>query len=119
MTKQEVVEIDWADLPARILMLGGFVLSLILLIWVSLAIAQYPAIALRLAPSGSALDIQPSIRLMLLPVLNVFFYLADLLLGLFFYRRVDYRSLAYLLWGAGSLTPLLFIGAVFFLLRAS
>jgi hypothetical protein len=110
---------SWADLPARILMLTGFVLSLVLLIWVSLVIPQYPAIALRLAPSGSALDIQPSIRLMLLPVLNIFFYLADLLLGLFFYRRVDYRSLAYLIWGAGSLTPLLFMGAVFYLLRAS
>ncbi len=110
---------SWADRPARFLMLGGGLLSLALLGWVSLAIPQYPEIALHLAPGGAALDRQPSIRLMLLPVVNGAFVLADLLLGLFFYRRREYRLLAYLLWGAGVLTPLLFLGAVFFLLRAS
>jgi hypothetical protein len=114
-----LVSHSWSELPARILMLAGALLSLILLAWVSLAIPQYPEIAMRLTPSGSALDTQPAFRLMLLPVVNAFFFLADLLLGLFFFRRAERRPLAFLLWVTGSLTPILFMGAVFLLLRAS
>lgn len=110
---------SWADLPARFLILSSLLLSLALLAWVSLAVPQHPEIALRLTSSGSAVEYQPSIQLMLLPVLNTFFVLADVLLGLFFYRRSDFKPLAYLMWGTASLTPLLFMGAVFFLLRAS
>lgn len=110
---------SWSDIPARAMILINFLLSLVLLMWVSLAVSQHAEIALRLSPGGSALEYQPAIRLMLLPVINAFFVLVDLLLGLFFYRRSEYRPLAYLLWGAGSLTPLLFLGAVYFLLRAS
>ena len=110
---------SWSDIPARALILINFLLSLILLMWVSLAVSQHSEIALRLSPSGSAMEYQPAIRLMLLPVINAFFVLVDLLLGLFFYRRPEYKPLAYLLWGAGSLTPLLFLGAVYLLLRAS
>lgn len=114
-----VISRSWSDVPARFMMLGGAILSIILLGWVSLAIPQRPEIALRLAPSGSAVEYQPSFRLMLLPLVNAFFYLTDLFLGLFFYRRAGYRTLAYLLWSAGSLTAFLFLGAVYYLLRAS
>jgi hypothetical protein len=110
---------SWADLPARFLILSGLLLSLALLVWVSLAVPRHPEIALRLTQTGSALEYQPSIQLMLLPVLNAFFVLADVLLGLFCYRRSDFKPLAYLIWGTASLTPLLFLGAVLFLLRAS
>jgi hypothetical protein len=55
---------------------------------------------------------------MLLPVLNTFIFLADLLLGLFFYRRTEAQPLAYLLWGSSILTALLFIAAVIFILSA-
>jgi hypothetical protein len=70
---------------------------------------------------------------MLLPLLSLFFFLVDLLLGLFFYRRdgdyaptIALRSgsnlplghvLAYLLWSSQVLTGLVFIFALFFLLR--
>jgi hypothetical protein len=82
------------------------------------------------------------VRLLLLPVVNALFVLANLLLGLFFFRRGEARSadnlpeeerpklttnplkpgggkvLAYLLWGGGVLTPFLFLAAVYFILRA-
>jgi hypothetical protein len=110
---------SWEDLPARFTILSGLLLSLALLAWVSLTVPHYLHIALRLAPSGSAVEYQPSIQLMLLPVVNTFFVLADVLLGLFFYRRSDFRFLSYLIWGTAILTPMLFLAAVLFLLRAS
>jgi hypothetical protein len=110
---------SWTDLPARTWMIGGLLLSLVLLAWVSLVVPQRVEIPLRLTSAGVALEYQPAIRLMLLPVLNAFFVLADLVLGMFFYRRSEEKLFAYLLWGAGWLSPLLFLSAVFFLLRAS
>jgi hypothetical protein len=110
---------SWADRPARILLLSSTILALGLIIWVSLSIPNHPMTALRLNPDGSAVELVPGIRLLLLPLLNSFFFIADLLLGLFFYRRADTQSLGYLMWASSVLTSLLFIGAVFFILQAT
>lgn len=110
---------SWADRPGRILLISSALLTLSLIIWVSLSIPGHPMVSLRLNPGGAAPELVPGIRLLLLPVLNTFFFIADLLLGLFFYRRADTRSLAYLMWASSSLTSLLFMGAVFFILRAT
>jgi hypothetical protein len=59
------------------------------------------------------------LRLLLLPVINTFFVLADLSMGLFFFRREESQPFSYLLWGSGVLTPLLFLIAVFSILRLS
>lgn len=108
----------WASRPARFLLLGGITLSLILLAVVSLAIPSNETISLGFNPDGSPTDQVPAVRLLLLPLLNGFFYLSDLLLGLFFYRRIGQQVLAYLLWGCGALTALLFLGAVYYILMA-
>jgi hypothetical protein len=110
---------SWADLPARILLISSTVLMLGLIIWVSLSIPNHPMTALRLNPDGSSVELVPGIRLLLLPVLNTFFFIADLLLGLFFYRRADTQSLGYLMWASSALTSLLFLGAVIFILQAT
>jgi hypothetical protein len=110
---------SWSDLPARFLMLGGMLFSLALLIWVSLVIPGHPQIVLRIESGGAALEYQPGVQLMLLPVLNGLFFFCDFLLGLFYYRRSANKLLAYLMWSTGLLTPLLFMGAVAFILRAS
>jgi hypothetical protein len=109
---------SWADRPARILLIGSTILAIGLIIWVSLSIPAHPAISLRLNSEGSPIEPVPGIRLLLLPVLNTFFFIADLLLGLFFYRRTDTKSLAYLMWAGSILTSLLFTGAVYFILQA-
>jgi hypothetical protein len=110
---------SWADRPARILLITSAVLAIGLILWVSLSIPDHPFISLRLASDGSAVEPVPGIRLLLLPVLNTFFFIIDLLLGLFFYRREDTKSLAYLMWSGSILTSLLFAGAVYFILRAA
>jgi hypothetical protein len=94
-------------------------LAIGLILWVSLSIPSHPQISLRLNTDGSPVEPVPGIRLLLLPVLNTFFYITDLLLGLFFYRRSDTRSLAYLMWTGSILTSILFAGAVYFILHAA
>jgi hypothetical protein len=102
---------------ARFLLIANIVLSLILIVWVSLAIYSRSQVHLGFLPDGSPGFIVPAVRLMLIPVLNTFFCLVSILLGLLFFRRDESQPLSYLLWGGGILTPLLFMIAVFFNLR--
>ncbi|OGN98509.1 MAG: hypothetical protein A2Z71_08945 [Chloroflexi bacterium RBG_13_50_21] len=110
---------SWADRPARILLITSALLALGLILWVSLSIPSHPQIILRLNTYGSPVDLVPGIRLLLLPVLNTFFFITDLLLGLFFYRRADTKSLGYLMWASSALTSLLFYGGVYYILQAT
>jgi hypothetical protein len=108
----------WRSRLARLQLLLGAGLSLALLVWVSLAIPGRSQIHLGFSPSGMSGDLAPAVRLLLLPVLNTFFFLSDLLLGLFLYRREESQTYAYLLWGSGALTALLFLFAAGFILGA-
>ena len=112
----------WSDLPARYLVLSSLLLSLALLIWVSLVaptrvhVLLRPVIDQTVPPAPD--EYVPALQLLLLPVLNSFIFVANLLLGLFFYRRDENRVLAYLLWSGGMVTPVLFLVAVHFILQA-
>jgi hypothetical protein len=114
----------WASPLARYLLLGGLALSLLLLGWVSLSIPGHQTISLGFTPEGLTGDPVPAVQLLLLPVLNSFFFLADVLAGLFFFRYEEgpdvnlHRPLAFVLWGSGALTALLFLCAVFFILSS-
>jgi hypothetical protein len=110
---------SWADQPARALILTSAIFAVGLILLVSLTIPSHPFTALRLNPDGTPVELVPGIRILLLPVMNTFFFIADLLLGWFFYRREDTRSLGYLMWASSVLTSLLFSGAVFFILRVT
>jgi hypothetical protein len=109
----------WRSAPARVLLLGGGVLSMILLVWVSLAIPGRAEVVFGYRPQGPGGDIVPAVQLLLLPILNTFFFLSDFFLGLFYFRKEESRSIGYLFWSAGALTPLLFLLAVWFILQAS
>lgn len=109
----------WRSAPARALLVSGLLLSLALLIWVSLAIPGRSQVIFGFRPDGQSGDAVPAARLLLLPILNTFFFLSDLFLGLFYFRNEDGQPLAYLVWGAGALTSLLFLIAVWFILQAS
>lgn len=106
----------WTDRLARALLLAGAGLAFALLIIVSFAIPTSDTISLGFGPQGGQRDPVPSVQLLLLPVLNAFFFLVDLLLGMLLYRRGYSQLLAYLLWGSGVLTGLLFLVAVLFIL---
>ncbi|GAB4579869.1 MAG: hypothetical protein Fur0022_26080 [Anaerolineales bacterium] len=100
-----VVGSVWATPAARNTLLAGFLLSLALLIWTTLTF-----------PSPTPTPIAQT-QIFLLPLVNIVFFLVNLLLGLFFFRTPQSQPLAYLLWGASVLTSLLFIGAFYALLN--
>jgi hypothetical protein len=105
------------DVNGLALLLAGLALSLGLLTWVGMSVRTRESITWQ-TPSTRIVDPVPAVRLFLLPVLNAVFFTADLLLGLFFYRRVETQVASYLLWGVSVLTAILFLGAAFFILRA-
>jgi hypothetical protein len=108
----------WLSSPARYLLLSGLLVSLILLILVSLSVPSRAAISLGFNSDGMPSEGSPSVYLLLLPVLNTLFYMAEGLFGLYFFRSDETRTLAYLLWGSGLFTSILFLIAALFILGA-
>ncbi len=105
------------DIKGLALLAAGLALSLGLLTWVGMSVHSRTLITWQ-TPSTRAIEPVPAVRLYLLPVLNAVFFTANTLLGLFFYRRIETQVASYLLWGVSVLTAVLFLGAVFFILRA-
>jgi hypothetical protein len=105
------------DRRALALLLGGLALSLGLFTWVGMDVRTRPTITWQ-APTAQAAEPVPAVRLFLLPVLNSVIFITNTLLGLFFYRRNETQVAAYLLWGVGLVTAGLFLGAVYFILKA-
>jgi hypothetical protein len=117
---QVLISRSWADRWTRILLVAGLLLALALLVWVSLEVPNHAQIALHISASGaSAEDLVPGIQLMLLPVLNMAFFAADLVLGLYFYRHPETQPLAYLVWGGSVLASVLLLLAVYYILGAA
>ena len=117
---QVLISRSWADRWTRILLVAGLLLALALLVWVSLEVPKHAQIALHISASrASAEDLVPGIQLMLLPVLNMAFFAADLVLGLYFYRHPETQPLAYLVWGGSVLASVLFLLAVYYILGAA
>jgi hypothetical protein len=86
----------WADRITRALLAAGFVLNLLLLVGTSLLLGVRPASAQLL---------------LLLPILGAFIYVVDLATGLFFYRRVHQRLIAYMVWASAPVTAALLVVA--------
>jgi hypothetical protein len=133
----------WRTPIARALLLVGLLLNLALLAVVTVAIPARTEIILGSLETGEP---APAIRLMMLPMISVFFYLLNLFLGLFFFRLEGRQPelaaeesggqerggeapsgwshtpapsgpiLAYLLWGASVVTALFFMAAVAYIL---
>lgn len=95
----------WDDRLARLLILGGLGVGLVLLGVVAIAVPGLDMIAWTTAGSTA-----PGERLLLLPVLDGMIWLFNLVFGLFLFRKGgDQRIAAYLLWGSGALTGLLLL----------
>ena len=106
----------WDDRPARVFLIAGLILTLILFTQVSLIVPSAPAISLGFDALGNPQPPVPSRQLLLLPVLGIFAYVADLVGGMFFYRRPEQKPVAFLLWISSAFTPLMLILAVLFLI---
>jgi len=95
----------WEDRLARGLILTGLGVGLVLIAVVGFAVPNLDAITWT-TPGSTA----PAERLLLLPVLDGFLWLLDLVFGLFLYRRGDDMGIAaYLLWGSAGVTGLLLL----------
>jgi len=117
----------WRNRAARLLLACGLIGSLALLTWVSLMIPTLSEVTLGYAAEEAA----PPAFLLLLPLINSFFFLVDALGGLYFYRRSLQplptanlptppspspagKLYAYLLWGCSLLTTVFFYFAISF-----
>jgi hypothetical protein len=109
----------WQDAITRALLLVTLIFSLALFIWVGLAIPTVDAVSLGFSAVGLPLEPVSPAQLFLLPTVNILLVSANYLLSMFFYRRSADHPMVYWLWSVNALTSLLFLLAVFFILKAS
>jgi hypothetical protein len=108
----------WQSALVRYLWISGLLLNIGLFVWVSLAIPGLSSVSLGYTPYGKPQPGVPGLRLILLPILSIFFFLIGWISGLFFYRTRRQRTLAMIVWASGSMMTLLFLIAILFLLTA-
>jgi hypothetical protein len=104
-----VVTQAWNSGLARYLWITTLFLNIALFIWASLIIPSTPQVIL-----GQSLESVPSSQLILFPVSSLLLSVAGWIAGLYFYRWERERVLAFIVWGSGTLTSLLFLLAVLF-----
>ncbi len=105
----------WESPLVRFMWVSGLILNIGLVIWVGLLIPSLGQISLGFSPFGAPLEPAPSIRLILLPLLSGLLFIAGWGMGLYFYRWDMQRMLANIIWISGTLSALLFLIAVLFI----
>jgi hypothetical protein len=110
-----VVTRAWESGLARFLWLTGLFLNLGLFVWASLVIPSTPRVALGPQFAGSTLETVPSSQLIIFPVASLLLAATGWIAGLYFYRWDRERVLAFIVWGSSTLTSLLFLLAVLFI----
>ena len=106
----------WESGLARYLWLSGLFLNIGLFIWTSLIIPSTPRVALGPQFIGSALETVSSSQLIIFPLASLLLSMGGWIAGLYFYRWEKERVLAFIVWGSGTLTSLLFLLAVLFVI---
>lgn len=100
----------WKDKLARLLILLGLVLAVILFVFVVLTIPEQGSILWFDGESA------PSERMYLLPILNGLIWLGDFLVGAFAFRRGgEFRFASYMLWFSSCFTGIMLFIAILFL----
>jgi hypothetical protein len=110
-----VVAQAWGSSLARYLWFSALFLNLGLFIWASLIIPFTPLVALGPQFAGSEFETVASTQLILFPLASLLLSVAGWVAGLYFYRWDRERVLAFIVWGSGTLTSLLFLLAVLFI----
>lgn len=109
----------WQNSITRVLLLATLIFSLALFVWVGLAIPSLEAVPLGFSIDGLPLPPVSPAQLFLLPTINILLLAANYLLSLYFFRRQANHPMVYWLWSVNAVTALLFLLAVYFILRAS
>lgn len=104
----------WEQKRVRQLLLSGAGLAIGLLFLVGLLAPSLEQVSLGFAADGAALAPVAGVQLFLLPALNLFFYMGNLMLGLLFYREPQGENYSTLLWGSSLVASVLFLGAILF-----
>ena len=114
-----VISQAWANKVTRYLWIAGIILNAGLLIWVSYLVPRLSSVPLGFISPGVPRNYVPSIQLFLVPIISSLFFLTNWLAGIYFYRRSSSRTLAFLTWGFGVFSTILFILATLFIIISS
>jgi hypothetical protein len=107
----------WNDVRARILVLSGIAVSLLLFGYLALQANTLPeSVPFGFDPLGNPDPFAPPGRLLILPMIGVFCWFLDLLTGAWVYRSNDDRHLAYAIWTTSLIVSGLLWGATLHLL---
>lgn len=109
----------WESPAARFLWMSGLFLNLGLIAWVGFLIPALSQIPFGFDASGTPIEFAPSTRLILLPLISGLLYLTGILAGLYFYRQVSQRPLAFVIWLSNAVSAVLFLLAVLFLVTTA
>jgi hypothetical protein len=110
----------WSDLVARSLILVGLVLPLLLLGYLAVRAPSLPSqVPFGFSVVGLPEPLAPPGRLLLLPLVSSVCALADIVAGVWVYRREADRPMAYAIWGSAVVVGGLFWGATLLLLSAA
>jgi hypothetical protein len=113
-----LVEI-WRNIPMRILLVLTTILSVALFGLVAWAVPTLEAIPLGFDAEGQPLPPVSPVQLFLLPSLNILLIVGSYLVSIWFYRQKENHPFITVLWSSTTLTALLFLIAVLFILGAS
>lgn len=105
----------WENLAARFLWISGLLLNIGLVAWVTFLIPTISSVTLGFDPTGAPLEAVPSVRLILLPLLSASLFVTGLIAGLFIYRNEKQQPLAVIVWISSTVSSLLFLLAVLFI----
>ncbi|MFV1857871.1 MAG: PH domain-containing protein [Anaerolineales bacterium] len=109
----------WRDRLARGLILTGLLIPLLLLGALVIMAPSLPALVpFGFGPTGQPTPLAPPGRLLLLPMIGGLIWIADLVLGAWFFGNEDDRLVAYALWSAAIAAGALLAGATWQLLSA-
>ncbi|KXK14430.1 MAG: hypothetical protein UZ14_CFX002001195 [Chloroflexi bacterium OLB14] len=103
----------WSNNLVRYFWLVTLLLNIGLFIWASLIIPSTAQVTL-----GQATESVPSSQLIIFPAASLLLSIAGWVAGLYFYRWERERVLAFIIWGSGALTNLLFLLAVLFVVTS-
>jgi hypothetical protein len=110
-----VIAQAWENPFARFLWMTGLLLNLGLVAWVGILIPSLTQVPFGFDPLGFPTEPVPSGRLILLPLISALMFITGLLAGLYFYRWDKERPLAFIIWLSSTLSAVLFLLAVLFL----
>ena len=113
-----VITQAWESPVARFMWMTGLLLNLGLVGWVGFLIPSLAQVPFGFDAFGVPNVTVPSVQLILLPIISTLLFITGLLAGLYLYRWDRERPLAFIIWLSSTLSALLFLVAVLFLVTS-